>query len=332
MLPIYQVNIKTPGNSSATALLTPTPALGIHQYAKHDPDNTLLVDFENHLHRLNISTLIIRYCIAELLRFLQWFIQTVDEEVKVERITPSVIQRYEKHLLKVDDLGTSNRKMQKKALSIITNWAGSKQIQNKPSTHTKYYAVNRQNHKWLNQEQQTHLFHAIEKDVHLSKKRYPRRWITRQRDASLVIFMLQTGLRLTETVSLQNCDVHLSMHQGNVSIRHGKTSRHRVVPLNDKAYRTMQEWYTVRPQSKFIWTVANGKHDQALSGRAVQRILNRYAKAANINNLTPIVCRHTFARNLVSSGVRLEEAAALLGLSSLDAIRVYIPQSGSSTC
>lgn len=332
MLPIYHVNIKTPGNSPATAPLTPTPALGIHQYAKHDPGNTLLVDFENHLHRLNISTLIIRYCIAELLRFLQWFIQTVDEEVKVERITPSVIQRYEQHLLKVDDLGTSNRKMQKKALSIITNWAGSKQIQNKPSTHVKNYAVNRQNQRWLNQEQQTHLFHAIEKDVQLSKKRYPRRWITRQRDASLVIFMLQTGLRLAETVSLQNCDVQLSIHQGNVSIRHDRIRRHRVVPLSDKACRAIQEWHTVRPPSKFLWTVANGKHDQALSGRAVQRIMNRYAKAAKIDKLTPIVCRHTFARNRVSSGVRLEEVAALLGLSSLDAIRVYIPQSESSTC
>jgi site-specific recombinase XerC len=66
-----------------------------------------------------------------------------------------------------------------------------------------------------------------------SSRKAPR-WITRQRDASLVIFMLQTGLRLTETVSLQNSDVQLSSHQGNVSIRHGRTSRHRVVPLRTK--------------------------------------------------------------------------------------------------
>jgi len=232
----------------------------------------------------------------------------------------------------VDELGSSNRKIQMRALSIITNWASSKQIQNKPSTHIKNYAVNRQKQRWLNQEQQTRLFNTIEKDVLLAKKHYPRRWLTRQRDASLVIFMLQTGLRLTETVSLQNRDVHLSMYQGNVSIRHGRIRRHRVVPLNDKACRAIQEWHTVRPPSKFLWTVANGKHDQALSGRAIQRILNRYANAAKIDNLTPIVCRHTFARNLVSSGVRLEDAAALLGLSSLDSIRVYIPQSESSTC
>jgi len=289
----------------------------------HDPGNALLVDFENHLHHLKISALTIRYSITELLRFLQWFIQTIGEEVCIEQITPLVIQRYDQHLSKIDGLGTSNRKLHRRVLSIITNWAGSKQTQNLPTTHIKNCAVNPQNQRWLDQEQQTHLIHVIEKDVQLAKKRYPKRWITRQRDASLVIFMLQTGLRLTETVCLQNCDIQLSIHQGNVSIRHGRIRQYRVVPLNDKACRAMQEWFAVHPPSNFLWTVASAKLDKALSERTVQRILNRYAKTAKIDNLTPIVCRHTFARNLVNSGVRLEKIAALLGLSSLDATRIY---------
>lgn len=334
MQPTYPfIEPHKPPNPSALVPSFQKTGLEARRDSNHDSTDNMLTDFENHLHNQNISPLIIRQYLIELLRFLRWFIQIYGEELSIERITPSVVQKYKKHLLNVDQLNASALKMQLTALSIITKWVRQeKQIQHNSSKQAKNFALNQHNHKWLNGEYLAILTHTIENDLQHAKKRYPKRWITRQRDASLVIFMLQTGLRLTETVSLQNSDVQLSSHQGNVSIRHGRTSRHRVVPLNDKACRTMQEWYTVRPQSKFIWTVANGKHDQALSGRAVQRILNRYAKAANINNLTPIVCRHTFARNLVSSGVRLEEAAALLGLSSLDAIRVYIPQSESSPC
>jgi integrase/recombinase XerC len=69
-----------------------------------------------------------------------------------------------------------------------------------------------------------------------------------------------------------------------------------------------------------------GEHE-SLSGRTVQRILLRYAKAAELDALTPHVCRHTFAKNLVENEVGLEKVAALLGHSSLNTTRIYITPS-----
>jgi integrase/recombinase XerC len=69
-----------------------------------------------------------------------------------------------------------------------------------------------------------------------------------------------------------------------------------------------------------------GEHE-SLSGRTVQRILQRYARAAQIEELTPHVCRHTFAKNLVDNEVGLEKVAALLGHSSLNTTRIYIAPS-----
>jgi site-specific recombinase XerD len=65
----------------------------------------------------------------------------------------------------------------------------------------------------------------------------------------------------------------------------------------------------------------------ALSGRTVQRILSRYARAAGIDGLTPHICRHTFAKNLVNNEVGLEKIAALLGHSSLNTTRIYVTPS-----
>jgi integrase/recombinase XerC len=98
------------------------------------------------------------------------------------------------------------------------------------------------------------------------------------------------------------------------------------VPLNSDARKAIQEWLEVRPQSDHLWMTVEGEHE-SLSGRTVQRVLQRYAKAADVKELTPHVCRHTFAKNLVENEVGLEKVAALLGHSSLNTTRIYITPS-----
>ena len=63
---------------------------------------------------------------------------------------------------------------------------------------------------------------------------------------------------------------------------------------------------------------------EGLSGRAVQRILQRYAQLAGLELLTPHVCRHTFAKNLVNQDVGIEKVAMLLGHANLNTTRLYI--------
>ena len=62
----------------------------------------------------------------------------------------------------------------------------------------------------------------------------------------------------------------------------------------------------------------------ALSPGRLQRILERYAKDAGLEELTPHVCRHTFGKNLVNQGVGIEKVAALLGHANLNTTRLYI--------
>jgi site-specific recombinase XerD len=179
--------------------------------------------------------------------------------------------------------------------------------------------------KWLDKNEQYALQRAIEKDLQLSKLRYPKRWVTRRRDASLTLFLLHTGLRLTELTALRLEDVQISERKGNILVQNGKGGKQRNVPLNAEARKAFQEWLAVRPkaQSPFVW-VAVETESQGLSGRAVQRILKRYAKESGLNEITPHVCRHTFAKNLVNQGVGLEKVAMLLGHSSLNTTRLYI--------
>ena len=53
-------------------------------------------------------------------------------------------------------------------------------------------------------------------------------------------------------------------------------------------------------------------------------MFKRLGQDASIPNLTAHVARHTFAKNLVDSGIGLEKVASLLGHSNLNTTRIYI--------
>jgi integrase/recombinase XerC len=84
----------------------------------------------------------------------------------------------------------------------------------------------------------------------------------------------------------------------------------------------------VRPETncEYLW-VAVEVESEGLSGRGIQRILTRYGQEADLQNFTPHVCRHAFAKNLVDNQVGLEMVAVLLGHSSLNTTRLYVTPS-----
>ena len=286
--------------------------------------NKLLTNFQKYLDDQDLSPLTVKGYLADLRHFARWFEQTNGEVLTVQRITPTDVKEYKQYLLRVErrKAGTVNRRLA--ALTSLAKWARqSKQIQSDPTENIKGVAGVARGPKWLDKHEQHRLMRAIENDLELAKKNYPKRWVTRRRDASLILFLLHTGLRLGEAVELRMKDMQISERKGNVLVQQGKGGKQRNVPLNSEARKALHEWMDIRPQSDHLWMTVEGEHE-SLSGRTVQRIMQRYAKAAQLDVLTPHVCRHTFAKNLVDNGVGLEKVAALLGHSSLNTTRIYI--------
>jgi integrase/recombinase XerC len=289
--------------------------------------NKLLDQFQEHMNALDLSPLTIRGYLADLKHFSRWFEQTNGEALAIQRITPTDIKEYKHFLLSVErrKAGTVNRRLA--ALAALGKWGcQTGQIQSNPTENIKGVGGVARGPRWLDKHEQHRLLRAIENDVQMAWQKYPRRWVTRRRDASLVLFLLHTGLRLSEATRLRMQDIQISDRKGSVMVQNGKGSQQRSVPLNVHARRALQDWLQVRPESDHLWMAVEGEHE-GLSGRTVQRVMQRYAKAAHLDELTPHVCRHTFAKNLVENGVGLEKVAALLGHSSLNTTRIYITPS-----
>jgi site-specific recombinase XerD len=286
-----------------------------------------MTQFEQYLQNADRSPLTVRGYSADARQFAAWFEQANKAAFNLAAVTPSDIREYRQHLQSTERrrASTINRKLA--AIAALMAWAQSSgQVASNPANGIRLVRQVPSAPKWLGKTQQYALQRAIERDLQLAKLRYPRRVVTRRRDASLTLFLLHTGLRLSEAVALCLGDVEISERRGNVLVRNGKGGKQRAVPLNAEARQAVRDWLAVRPpaESDHLWVGVEGDSRDGLSGRAVQRMLQRYAQDAGLDELTPHILRHSFAKNLVNRGVGLEKVASLLGHSSLNTTRIYI--------
>jgi len=289
-------------------------------------ENLVVKEFEEYLLENDKAALTVKGYLSDLRCFVRWFEQTNGEAFTLRAVTPTDVREYRQFLLVVEThkANTVNRRLA--SLATLMKWAKeSGQIEHDPTGNIHAVPQTNPGPRYLDKKEQYALQRAIEKDMQLARLRYPKRWVSRQRDAAMVVFLLHTGLRLSEALTLQLGDVQLAERKGQVLVRQGKGGRVRTVPLNVQARKALQEWLAVRPGSgSHVWVQVEGEPSDGLSNRSVQRVLVRIGQDAGLEHLTPHVLRHTFAKNLVDSGVGLEKVAALLGHSNLNTTRIYI--------
>ena len=286
-----------------------------------------ITEFADYLLNQDRSELTIKGYRADMEHFARWFDQTNGDALAPELVTPTDLREYRQYLTTVErrKANTVNRHLA--AISAFLNWAQSiGKIDHNPAELVRSLPQTPGGPRYLNKKEQYALQRALERDMQLSRLRYPKRWVARQRDASMVLFLMHTGLRLHEALDQQMDDLQLSERKGLLLVRQGKGSKQRSIPLNSDARKAITDWLAIRPKgnSNFLWTAVESDPGTALSSRSVQRAIRRIGLDAGLEGLTPHVLRHTFAKNLVDSGVGLEKVAALLGHSSLNTTRVYI--------
>ena len=144
-----------------------------------------------------------------------------------------------------------------------------------------------------------------------------------QRDQALVMVLLESGLRVSELVSLRFEDLVLTSRRGHVTLeeqRHGSTRRRRV-SIGAGARRKLKVYLEERGSlSGPLFVGERG----ALTANAVQRIVRKYCRFAKVK-VSPGTLRHTFANNfLASSNDDLVALADVLGHESLETTRLYL--------
>lgn len=142
------------------------------------------------------------------------------------------------------------------------------------------------------------------------------------RDRAILLLLGFCGLRLQELVGLDLAAVDLASRSLRID---GKGSKQRLVPLNDDAAAALAAWLDARSAADGERAVFVNRRGTRLTGRMVQKIVDRHARAAGIDkeHFSPHKLRHTFATLLHGNDVDLVEIQTLLGHASITTTQIY---------
>lgn len=149
------------------------------------------------------------------------------------------------------------------------------------------------------------------------------------RDKTILIFLFETGIRVSELVGLKNDHVFLD----RIFIR-GKGSHERYVYISKKMRRQMKRYERARkqrfdhlPPSMIDDYYFLNQEADGMSRSNVNKIIRRAGEKANVREqirCSPHDCRHYFAQKQIKQGIDVYSLSRLLGHSSIDITTQYL--------
>ena len=153
------------------------------------------------------------------------------------------------------------------------------------------------------------------------------RWHGR-RDHAILVLTIQTGLRVSEVISLANQDIQLGVG-AHVSC-HGKGRKQRCTPLTRNVAATLRVWLRERQGDPAdpLFPTSRGR---PLTRDAVAFLVAKHNRTAAQTcptlagkTVTPHVLRHTAAMRLLLAGVDTSTIALWLGHEQVQTTQVYV--------
>lgn len=257
--------------------------------------------------------------LADIKIFSNWFQRTNRDELTPLRLTPTDIREYRGWLQeRRSKPATINRHLA--AIRAYSRWGqDSGQITTDPARGIRPAQAQKLAPKWLDRRQQRDLLSTTEKAVNAAQTQPAK--LLAQRDLTTVVILLNTGLRIGELCDLMLMDIAISPRKGKIIVRKGKGERQRDVPLNHDAREAISDWLEIRGDEGEM--LFSGQRGEGISVSGVHRRLAELGRIANVE-VHAHTLRHTFAKNLINSGITLEKVASLLGHTSLNTTRIYI--------
>jgi site-specific recombinase XerD len=251
------------------------------------------------------SELTMRNYSDDLRVFASWYEAKNQEPPRLAQLTKGELVEWKHNLDKERKLApqTVNRKLA--AAGSFLKWAKSEELCQAIGTPKKM-RCGRQPPKWLERNDKNALLRAVKnagKPHHLD----------------MVTLLLNTGLRVSELASLKWTEVKMTERKGTIEVE-GKGRKQRIIPLNPDAINALKGlgWKDHKGKDRCVIDV---------TVRGIQFIVEKYGRRAELDELTVHMLRHTFAHDLLTSGVALNVVSEILGHESIVTTALYVAAS-----
>jgi integrase/recombinase XerC len=281
----------------------------------------LLQDYRDYLHDQDKSEQTVKAYMADLTSFSRWFQQTTREPLDLEHVTPMEIIDYRNAML---DWGKKPSTINRSLISISSfcQWAQQNDlIPSNPAEGVRSVAEEPLAPRALERKEQLALLRAVRKSDNL-------------RDLAIITMLLHTGMRVGELCNLRVSDIRISTHSNMVTVREGKGTKRRNIPLNSTVISILKDYLKSLDTDEHVVLITGpnpekerflfyGQKRMPLTDRGVRYIIQKYAYNAKIEHLSPHVFRHTCAKNLIDAGQPIDRVSKILGHSNVNTTAVY---------
>lgn len=146
------------------------------------------------------------------------------------------------------------------------------------------------------------------------------------RDWTMVLMLLDTGLRASELAGFTLSDVNVD--EGLLKV-YGKGNKERVVPIGARVQRALWKYlqrYRPQPANPLYPTLFLTVAGRPITVNRLESIIEKHAQKAGIEGIrcSPHTFRHTFAISYLRNGGDAFSLQKILGHSSLDVVRLYV--------
>ena len=158
-------------------------------------------------------------------------------------------------------------------------------------------------------------------DVNLLLQSQDRESLRGCRNYAIILFLLDTGVRATECISIRLEDI--DWERRRVFVRHAKGQKQRWVGIGDTAASALRDYVDgFRGEREGMLFLSS--HGEGLTtGNSLRIILRRIGDAVGLQKVHPHRFRHTFATWAIQSGAREIDVQMLLGHSDLTMTQRY---------
>ena len=149
------------------------------------------------------------------------------------------------------------------------------------------------------------------------------RYITPQRNKTMIQLLLNTGLRLAEMTNLEWKDIDLMT--GQVKVVEGKGLKDRILWLDEETLTMLGKWkqrqFKEWDKSDLVFTTRTLRQ---LDGKAVRSMIKTYSDKAGIKkHITTHSLRHTFASDLLRDTKNIRIVQKALGHADISSTQIY---------
>lgn len=146
-----------------------------------------------------------------------------------------------------------------------------------------------------------------------------------ERNLALVVVLYNTGMRVSEVVSLNLDMINWQAHEfQGVAVKGGEVVN---IPFNSEVPERLKDWLKQRrkmelpPAENALFVTRKGKR---LSVRHIEHIFSYYSRKWGKKKVTPHVLRHSMATELAARGENIEVISQILHHKSLNTTKIYL--------